>query len=234
LKQTTYHHWSGYSGKVPRRQDAPHAHCIQFDPTERHIYATDLGADKIWCYDWVSRCGNMYMDTNTAQPWVPATQGTGPRHMSFHPSGSHVYMSGELNNTVYVYNIPQDGFLTGQLAIAQVLSTLPEDYKGSNIAAHVQVSPDARFVYVSNRGHNSIAIFAIQPDKKLALVGHESTRGSTPRHFVISPDGKFMLVGNEDSNTIIPFRIDTALGKLSYMGEDIPCPTPLCLNLVQF
>ncbi|HRQ41310.1 MAG TPA: lactonase family protein [Chloroflexota bacterium] len=209
------------------RQDGPHAHCIVPDQDGRHFLAADLGTDQIM------RCG---LDTTqgklfpAASP-VQLSPGSGPRHLCFHPDGRMVYVLAELTSQVFAFAYDAT---SGALHPQQTISTLPPTYTAANTGAHVAVSPDGRFLYASNRGHNSIAIYAIAPETGLLTpVGHEPTQGRTPRHFTLDAHGRFLLVANQDSDTVVVFRRDEVGGGLTAVAPPTPIPTPVCLQLTK-
>jgi len=210
------------------RQEGPHAHCIVLDPTNRFAYSCDLGTDKVMIFRFDARNGKLLP---SEPPWVPVKPGAGPRHMAFHPSGKYVFVLNELHSTVTAF-VRDPG--KGSLRELQTLTTLPKDFTGTNTSADVHVSPDGRFVYCSNRGHDSIAIFAFDPRHRgLATVGHESSRGMTPRNFAINPAGEFLLVANQKSDNIVVFRLDQKTGRLNSTGHVIEVPSPVCLKFTQ-
>jgi 6-phosphogluconolactonase len=206
------------------RQEGPHAHCIVLDPNNRFAYSCDLGADKIMIFRFDARNGKLLPGET---PWVQVKPGTGPRHLAFHPGGKYVYVLNELHSTVSTFRRDPE---KGSLKELQTLTALPKDFTGTNTGADIHVSPDGRFLYGSNRGHDSIAIFAIDRRGGLATVGHESTRGKTPRNFAIDPTGTFLLVANQKSDNIVVFRIDQRTGRLSSTGHIAEAPAPVCLK----
>ena len=206
------------------RQEGPHAHCIVLDPSNRFAYSCDLGTDKIMIFRFDTRNGKLLP---AEPPWVQVKPGTGPRHLAFHPSGRYVFVLNELSSTVTAFARDPE---KGSLKELQTLTVLPKDFTGTNTGADIHVSPDGRFVYCSNRGHDSIAIFAIDRRGGLATVGHESTRGSTPRNFAIDPTGDFLLVANQKSDNIVVFRLDQRTGRLSSTGQTAQVPSPVCLK----
>lgn len=212
------------SSVVSTRQQEPHAHCILPDPTNRYVYACDLGIDKIMIYQLDS--GNGILTANTP-PSVSAQPGAGPRHFTFHPNGKFAFLIQEINSTLTSYSYDSSN---GTLKEVETVSTLPEGYTGTSYCADVHVSPSGKFLYGSNRGHDSIAIFAIDDTTgKLALVGHQSTLGKTPRNFAIDPTGTFLLAANQDSSTVVSFRIDSVTGTLEPTGTLSEIPNPVCL-----
>ena len=211
----------------PARQKEPHAHSINLDPAQRFVVAADLGLDRVFVYTLDTATGKLSPNSPAA---AKVTAGSGPRHFAFHPDQKHAYVINEMKSTVtgFDYNAEQ-GILTEQ----QTISTLPEDFKGSSSTAEVQVHPSGKFLYGSNRGHDSIAVFAIEPGTgKLTAKGQVLTGGKTPRNFGIDPTGKFLLAENQDSDTIVVFRIDPATGALTPTGQSIEVPSPVCVKFV--
>jgi 6-phosphogluconolactonase len=207
------------------RQEGPHAHCIVLDRSNRFAYSCDLGTDKIMIFRFDARNGKLLPGE---PPWMQVKPGTGPRHLAFHPSGKSVFAVNELYSTVSTFKRDLE---EGSLSELQTLSTLPPDFKGTSWSADIHVSSDGRFLYCSNRGHDSIAMFAIDPRLgTLTSMGHESTRGMTPRNFAIDPTGAFLLVANQKSDNIVVFRRDQKTGRLSSTGQVAQVPSPVCLK----
>jgi 6-phosphogluconolactonase len=215
------------SGPDPR-QEGPHTHSIVPGPDGRFVYALDLGIDKIMVYRLDLQRGKL---VPADPPWVPVAPGSGPRHLAFHPQDRFAYAINELNSTVTVYAYAS---ARGTLQELQTISTLPDNFVGQNTGADIHVAPSGRFVYGSNRGHNSIVIFTVEPETgALSCVGHEPTQGATPRGFAIDPSGSFLLVANQDTDTVVSFHIDQATGKLMATGHVTEVPTPVCLRMLQ-
>ena len=209
----------------PVRQKGAHPHSVWLDKANRFLLVPDLGLDKLIVYKFDRERG--MLEPNRV-PWIKTTPGAGPRHMAFHPSGKFAYLINELDSTMV--GLRYDG-RTGTLKLLQVISTLPEGFEGASSCSHVEVSPSGAFLYGSNRGHDSIVIYQInQRTGKLTLVGHELSRGRTPRNFAIDPAGRFFLAANQDSDTVVPFRIDPKTGKLLSTGQVIQVPTPVCVR----
>ncbi len=213
-------------GVNPERQEGPHAHSVQLDPTERMALVADLGLDMLVAYRFDGARG-------TLAPYEKATvrlaPGAGPRHFAFDPGGRFVYVLNELSSTVTALAYDAAGPSFTEL---QSLSTLPAGFKGENTTAEVVVRPDGRFLYASNRGHDSIAIFARDPATgKLTAAGHRSTLGKTPRNFAIDPTGTFLLAANQDSGSIVVFRIDPRGGGLEPVGAPVRVPQPVCVRM---
>ena len=216
------------SGPNRERQEGPHAHCIVLDRANRFAYSCDLGTDKIMIFRFDARSGKLVPNE---QPWVQVKSGAGPRHLAFHPSGKYVFVLNELNSTVTAFKRDQR---KGSLKELETLSTLPADFSGTSWSADIHVSPDGRFLYCSNRGHDSIAIFKIDSLDGgltgLTFMGHESTRGMTPRNFSIDPTGAFLLAANQRSDNIVVFRRDRKTGRLAATDHVVEVPAPVCLK----
>ena len=209
------------------RQEGPHAHCIVLDRDNRFAYSCDLGTDKIMIFRFDPQNGKLLPNE---PPWVQVKAGAGPRHLAFHPGGKSLFVVNELHSTVSTFALDSG---KGSLKELQTLSTLPADFKGTSWSADIHVSADGRFVYCSNRGHDSIAIFAVNPRSGLlTMVGHESTRGKIPRNFAIDPSGGFLLVANQKSDSIVVFRLDQKTGRLKSTGQVVEVPSPVCLKFI--
>ncbi|MBO0798834.1 MAG: lactonase family protein [Blastocatellia bacterium] len=215
------------TGKNPRRQEGPHAHCIVPDPTGKYVYAADLGLDKVMIYRFDAGTGKL---TPNSQPFAQTPPGAGPRHFVIHPGGKFAYVINEIDSTLTAF--AYDGS-QGTLKVIQTVSTLPAGFKGNNTCADIHIHPSGRFLYGSNRGHDSIAAFAIDGGSgKLSLIAHESTQGKTPRNFAIDPAGGLLLAANQDSHTVVTFHIDQKTGKLKPAGHMIEIPKPVCLKFI--
>jgi 6-phosphogluconolactonase len=210
----------------PSRQEAPHAHSINLDAMNRFAFAADLGLDKVLVYRFDGSKGLLSPHEPPAASVAP---GAGPRHFAFHPGGRHAYVINELANTVTAFSYDPD---RGILKELQTISTLPKDFTGTSHTAEVVVHPSGRFVYGSNRGHDSIAIFAIDNEGKLTAVAHQGKGIRVPRNFAVDPTGAYLLVGNQDGNTIAVFKIDVRTGELAPAGEPVECPRPVCLRMI--
>ena len=215
------------SGIDPARQAGPHAHSVTLDTANRFAFVPDLGLDKLMVYRLDPRRG---MLEPNAVPWFKVKPGAGPRHLAFHPKGSVAYLINELDSTVTV--LSYDG-RTGTFRELQVVPTLPEDFRGESTCADVQVAPSGRFVYGSNRGHDSIVTYRVDPRTgRLTCIAHEPTQGKTPRSFGIDPTGRFLLAANQDTDTIVTFRVDPRTGRLQATGAVTPVPTPVCVKFL--
>jgi len=211
----------------PRRQEKPHAHSIMVDESNRYAFVPDLGMDKIMIYRLNLADGKLEPND---EPWAKVKAGAGPRHFDFHPNGKYAYVINELDNTLIAF--AYDG-TNGRLREIQTISTLPENFSGTSYCADVHVSPSGKFVYGSNRGHDSIAIFGIDEDTgKLTLVGYEPTQGKMPRNFGIDPTGAFLLAANQDSDNVVVFRIDRQTGNLKSTGFMVEVPKPVCVKMI--
>ncbi len=207
------------------RQEGPHAHCIVLDPANRFAYGCDLGTDKVMIYRFDARRGKLIPGRT---PWVQLKPGAGPRHITFHPDGKYAYVINELHATVTAFAHDRD---RGNLKEVQTIPTLPADFTGENTSADIHVSPDGRFLYCSNRGHDSIAAFQIAPRSgELTFVAHQSSGGKAPRNFAIDPTGRFLLVANQKSDNIVTYRRDLKTGQLTATGHVAEVPSPVCLK----
>lgn len=217
------------SGPNLQRQKAPHAHSVNLDPANERAYVADLGIDKVMIYRFDGAAGTLAANE---PPFAAAEPGAGPRHFAFHPGGRFAYVINELHCTVTVYRVDE---ATGGLTAIQTITTLPA---GTSVqpgysTAEVQVHPSGRFLYGSNRGHDSVAVFAIdQETGRLTPVEHEPTGGSTPRHFGIDPAGAFLLAANQRSDSVHVFRIDAASGRLDPTGHTVAVGSPVCVKFV--
>jgi 6-phosphogluconolactonase len=212
---------------VSQHQEGPHAHSIDLDAANRFAFVADLGLDKVLVYRFDAAKGTLAPNEPPAAGLKP---GAGPRHFTFHPSGRFAYVINELQSTVTAFSYDA---ASGRLEELQTVSTRPEDFKGENDTAEILVSRDGRFLYGSNRGHDSIAIFAIDAATgKLTPVGHQSTLGKAPRHFGIDPTGAYLLAANQNSDTITVFRIDSKGGRLEPVGRPYSVPKPVCVTMV--
>ncbi len=207
---------------VSPRQKGPHAHSINPDPAGRFFYAADLGIDKIFIYR---------LDGGKLVPSQPAfaalAPGSGPRHFTFHPNGRYAYGINELLSTITAFEYNAE---TGALAEMQTIGTLPEGFEGQNTTADVHVHPSGKFLYGSNRGHDSIAAYRIDPASgKLALLGHASSGGKSPRNFGIDPSGRYLLAAHQESDNVVAFRIDGETGLLEPTGSELEPGSPVCV-----
>jgi 6-phosphogluconolactonase len=199
-------------------------HSIRPDRTGRRVLACDMGLDRMLAYDLDATTGRLIA---SAHPFAQLSSGAGPRHLWVHPSNRFVYVVNEIDSTVSAFAYDAE---SSALRIVETVRTRPDDFVGHNSGAQIVVHPSGRFLYSSNRGHNSIAIFSIDAESgRHRLLGLEPTRGETPRNFNIDPDGRFLVVANVGSNNLVSFRIDQASGALEYSGQSTSTPMPVCV-----
>jgi 6-phosphogluconolactonase len=214
------------SGADPERQSGPHAHMIAPAPEGRFVLAADLGIDQVLIYELDGATGQLRLNTSLANS-ISIAPGGGPRHFAFGPDGRALYLLNELNSTLDVF--AWDG-QRGELERLQTHPTLPDGYSGANACAQVVTSPDGRFVYASNRGHDSIAIWSVTGERgEVTAIGHEPTRGSTPRNFAIDPSGDWLIAANQRSDTLVVFQRERESGLLRETGQTISIPRPVAL-----
>ena len=215
------------TGADPQRQKGPHAHSVNLDDTNSFAFVADLGLDKVFVYRFDPAKGTLTPNTPPAAATHPTA---GPRHFAFHPSGRFAYVINELDSTVTAFAYNARG---GVLTQVQALSALPKGFDGRSYTAEVQVHPSGRFLYGSNRGHDSMAVFAIDPAAgTLKLIEHQSTLGKWPRHFGIDPTGSFLLAANQESDDIVVFRIHAGTGRLTPTGQTVTVPKPCCVKFL--
>lgn len=216
----------GGSKVDPKRQDGPHAHSIVSSPDNRFAYAADLGLDRILAYR---------LDPTNAglEPALPAfatcPPGAGPRHLTFAADGENLYAIDELSNTITRYSREA---ASGSLTKHESISTLPDDFEGSSYCADLTFTPDGRFLYGTNRGHDSLAIFRSAENGTLSLVGNVPSRGKGPQNLLVTPDGKWLLCANMPGNSLAVFRIDGTNGKLTATGRPLEIAMPSCIRIV--
>jgi 6-phosphogluconolactonase len=211
----------------PQRQEGPHAHSINLDAANRFAFVADLGLDKVLIYHYDSGKGEL---TPNDPPAAAVDPGAGPRHFAFHPTGRFAYVINELQSTVTAFRYDSD---QGSLKPLQTISTLPKGFKGNSWTAEVQVHPSGKFLYGSNRGHDSVAVFSVDTQTgELTLVGHQGSQIKTPRNFGIDPTGTFLLVANQDGNSIVVFRIDPKTGELNPTETRVEVPKPVCVKMM--
>ncbi|NLP09140.1 lactonase family protein [bacterium] len=216
------------SGPDPVRQKGPHAHSIRFSPDERFVLSADLGLDRLMIYRFNRRTGAL---TVNDPPYFQTAAGAGPRHFAFSPDSRFIYLINELNSTLTAVKWDRKN---GMPTVVQTVSTIPDTFTETNSTAEILVHPTGRFVYGSNRGHNSIVVF--HRDRRsgtLTLIEHVSTRGKTPRHFAIDPDGKWLIAANQNSDSIVVFRIDAKTGRLTEASQPVSLSMPVCILFVE-
>ncbi len=207
-----------------RRQESAHVHSCIMDPSNRFLLVADLGLDRVAVYELNGADGSV---KSLPGLWAAARPGAGPRHMTFHPNGRFFYVVNELDCTVSAFI---HDAVSGELDEIQTIAMLPAGFTEFNSAADIHIHPDGRFLYASNRGHDSIAIYSIDgATGRLALLGHCPTLGSEPRNFALSPAGDFLLAANQRGNNIVVFRLDPVTGLLEHTGEQTEAPTPTCV-----
>jgi len=212
---------------IKDQQKGPHAHCIILDHSNRHALAADLGIDKVMIYRYEASTGKLKPNN---QPWAQLNPGAGPRHLTLHPRGRYAYVINELDSTMTAFRYDR---VKGTLQLLETVSTLPSDFSGQSYCADLHVSPSGNFLYGSNRGHNSIVVFAINENTgRLKYVEHIATQGKWPRNFTIDPTGRFLLVANQHTDNVVTFRIDQQTGKLTSTGHVAEIPTPVCLKFL--
>lgn len=207
-----------------QRQEASHPHSVTFTPDGGHLLVADLGTDKLMVYAFDPETGAL---TPAPQPWFTDHPGAGPRHLAFHPEGRFAYLANELDSTVTALAWDADAAVFTEL---QTLPMLPADFTGQSTAADIHVTPDGRFVYASNRGHDSLAIYAVDPATGLlTATGHQLTGGRTPRGFGLDPSGRWVVVANQDTDNVVVFSLDPDTGALTPTGCEMPVKRPCCV-----
>ena len=215
----------GATGPNKERQEAPHAHWIGVTPGNLFAFVADLGLDEVLMYRFDANKGSLVPH----EPAFAALEaGAGPRHIAIHSNGRFVYVLNELKSTVTVFSSAAEKKNQPYLVLKQEISALPKNFSGRNDAAEIALHPSGKFLYASNRGHDSIAIFSIDPAMgTLTLAAHVPTGGKEPRHFAIDPSGKYLLAENQLSNSVVVFKIDRATGRLTPSGEVVEVPSPV-------
>jgi 6-phosphogluconolactonase len=205
------------------RQEGPHAHSAWFEPEDdASVISVDLGTNELW-FSKIDENSDKFI-ASEPQKLAMAT-GAGPRHLTFHPNKKYLYVLNELDNTISLVQKSE----TGDYQIKQTITTLPENFTEFSKSADIHISSDGKFVYSSNRGHDSIAIFAVNATNgNLTLLAFESTKGKTPRNFSLSNDENYVIVANQDSNNLVSFKRNNTTGLLTYISE-IKAPTPVCI-----
>jgi len=215
-------------GANPERQEGPHAHSIELSPDNRFAVVDDLGLDQSIVYRFDTAKGSLIP---SGPQFGKADPGAGPRHFAFHPNGKFGYVINEMGSSVSAFSF--DG-RAGVLHPLQTISTLPKGFAEHNDDAEIAVHSSGKFLYASNRGHDSIAVFAIDADKgTLSLIDDVPTKGKTPRSFEIDPTGSLLFAENEKSNNIVVFRIDSQTGRLTATGKVLEVAEPVCVKFVE-
>jgi len=215
------------NGPDARRQEGPHGHSVIQDPTGTYVYCADLGIDRLYVYRLNRWNGTLQPNS---VPWVSTHPGVGPRHLVFHPNGKLAFLANEMASSLTSFSFD---VTTGILAAVETVSGLPDDFEGKNTFADVHVSTCGRYVYASNRGHDSIVSYSVNPATgRLKRMGWVSTQGQNPRNFAIDPSGKYLYAANQDSANIVAYRIDQETGALAPTGQTIEVPFPVCIKFV--
>ncbi len=218
----------GSLGPNKERQEGPHAHWIERSPDNRFVFVSDLGLDQILSYRFDAAKGTL---TPNDPPFAKLAPGAGPRHGAFSPSGKFFYVVSEMNCTVTAFAYDS---AKGSFKEFQVITTLPKDFHGRNDDAEIAIHPSGNWLFASNRGHDTIAVFAIDPASgKLKAVGEFATGGKEPRHFAIDPTGQFLLAENQNSNSVVILRIDLSTGALARVSQADNIPSPVCLAFLR-
>jgi len=210
----------------PTRQKGPHAHCLVISPDNRFAFAADLGLDQILCYRLDAARATL---TPNRQPFVRTPPGAGPRHLTFHPNGKHVYVINELSNSITCFDYDAE---SGFLIEKHTISTLPKDFAGKSYCADLKITPNGRFLFGTNRGHDTIASYRIAEDGRLTLLAIEPSLGKGPQNLAITPDGKLLLCANMPGNNVAVFRIDAQSGSLASAGPPIESLSPSCIRIL--
>ncbi len=215
-----------YKGGNPLhpRQDGPHVHSATISPDNKQIYVADLGTDQVHCYN----IGGSKPQPN-AVPVVSVEKGSGPRHMAIHPKGRFAYLVEELTSSMAVFSRnPKTGSLT---LIQEDIATLPADFtdRSKNTSADIHIDVTGKYIYQSNRGHNSLAVLKIGTNGIPTLIGNVPTGGKTPRNFWLDPRGEFVIVANQDSDNLVVFRRNASTGMLTATGHELKIPAPVCV-----
>src|SRR5271165_266895 len=216
-------------GQDPQRQEGPHAHSIDLSPDNRFAIVDDLGLDETLVYKFDSSKGSL---TPNDPAFAKAAPGAGPRHFALHPNGKFAYVIDEMASAVSAFNYDP---ASGVLHPLQTISTLPKDFTGAstNTDAEIEVHPSGKFLCASSRGHDSVAVFAIDPSQgTLTLIEIVPAKGKTPRSFGIAPGGSFLFVTNEESNNVVVFRIDHKTGRLTPTGQELQVSAPVCVKFL--
>ncbi len=213
----------------PERQKGPHAHCVVFSPDNRFLLSADLGSDKILIYRFDAATGAIAASDSPAFSVAP---GSGPRHLEFHPNGRWLYLITEMASTIELLHYDP---ASGALDAGQIVSTLPEGFTAPSIAAEIALNAAGSVLYASNRGHNSIALFNVDPERgRLTFMEHAASLGKTPRYFTFDPTGEYLLVANQDSDDLVVLKVHPKTGELRPSGPIIEkLPKPSCITFVR-
>ena len=211
----------------PQHQQGPHAHSVTFDRSNRFALVCDKGIDKVMIYRLDRATGKLVPND---PPFGVSPAGSAPRHLALHSTRPYVFVINEIASTVTSFALNE---VTGALREIQTISTLPADYAGRNSTADIRVHPNGKFVYGSNRGHNSIVAYAVNPENgELKLIGHQGEGIKTPRNFNVDPTGTFLIVANQDGASLVMFKIDPNTGGLKPTGVTVEVANPVCVKFV--
>ena len=213
------------SSVIKERQSEPHAHCAVISPDNKYMYAADLGIDKIQIYKLEPQSGKLIPNE---QPFVRTPPKAGPRHLTFHPDAKKLYVINELANSVTQYDYLAD---SGMLIERETISTVPADFQGTSHTADLKITPNGKFLYGTNRGHDSIASYRIAEDGKLSLIAIDPSLGQGPQNLAITPDGKWLLCANMPGNNLSVFQIDQQSGAIKPHGMPFAIPSPSCIMI---
>jgi 6-phosphogluconolactonase len=210
----------------PQRQRGPHAHQVVLSSDNKLLFVPDLGLDKIMVYKFNAATGAL---TPNDPPSVNITPASGPRHLAIHPKDKFAYVMMEMTSSVGAFNY---NAAKGSMEEIQLIAGVPDDFTGNKSGAEIATHPNGRFLYSSNRNHNSITVYSIGSNGRLTNAGNVLSGGRTPRHFVIDPTGAFLIASNQDSDNIVVFRIDQKTGGLTPTGEVLEVGAPVCMIFV--
>jgi 6-phosphogluconolactonase len=219
-----------YSGRGPHeaRQEKPHIHSATVSSDNRFLIVADLGTDRVYSYAIDLAAKRL---TPAQKPYAEVKPGSGPRHFTFHPNGLHAYLAEELTSTVCAFSYNR---ATGALEIIQdEVISLPVDFSGDNTSADIHTDPSGKYLFMSNRGHESLALYAIAPDGTIRLKETENTRGKKPRNFLVDHKNQFVFVAHQDTDNIVVFKWDAKKGKITYSGNEVKVPSPVCLQMLR-
>jgi 6-phosphogluconolactonase len=214
------------SGVDPRRQRGPHAHGVFLSADNKFLFVPDLGLDEVIQYKLDPAKSSI---SPNDPPFAKVPPGSGPRHFAFHPKGKYAYTVNEMKSSVTAFSYDP---ARGALSEIQTISTLPKDFTGVDNSAEIEVDSKGRFLYASNRGHDSIAVFAIAKNGRLAQVEIVPTQGKNPRSFKIDPTGTYLFAANQDTGTIVQFRVDPKTGRLTATGKKVDVFKPVCIQFM--
>jgi 6-phosphogluconolactonase len=209
----------------PARQQGPHAHCIIVSPDNRFVYSADLGLDQVLGYRLEATTAKL---SPNQPPFTKTSPGTGPRHLTFHPNGQWVYVINELHNSVTMFDYDSE---PGTLTERETISTLPDGFDGTSHCADLKITPNGRFLYGTNRGHDSVAAYRIGDAGRLTLLKIEPSLGKGPQNLAITPGGELLLCANMPGNNVVVFRIDPRTGDLTPIGRPVSMPGPSCIMI---